>query len=206
MNLIKDIYYAIELEDYSIPPFCSGFTRTYAGTKAHLADFMEALSKSRGAEDFQPLLDNAYRAWLRGEPVGAVEYHYCKCWNIRPLDVYRTAEISLPSFSMEHLNTWLCPYFFQADGVRAKVIYARDGESWYRFVQAAFRRLQYDSIPVKGFILGHPAMLELADGVISNRLFFQERELGDREAMLRDIASPAEIDFTDFMKDILGDG
>ena len=36
--------------------------------------------------------------------------------------------------------------------------------------------------------------------------FFQERELGGREAMLRDVASPAEIDFTDFIKDILGDG
>ena len=49
-------------------------------------------------------------------------------------------------------------------------------------------------------------MLELTDGVIFNRLFFQERELGDREAMLRDVALPAKIDFADFMKDILGDG
>lgn len=109
---MKDTFYTIELEDYSVPPFCSGFTRTYGGTKEHLADFMEALSKTRRAEDFQPLLDDAYRAWLRGEPAGAVEYHYCKCWNIRSLDVYRTMEISLLGFSMEHLNIWGWPYFF----------------------------------------------------------------------------------------------
>ena len=206
---MKEPFYAIELEDYSIPPFCSGFTRTYAGTKEHLADFMEVLSKHRSAESFQPLLD-AYRAWLQGKPTGVVEYNYCKCWNIRPLDVYQTVEIRLPSFSMEHLNTWRWPYLFQADGVRAKVIYARDGGKWHRFVQAAFRKLQYESISGEfdsvTWRLGHPAMLELADDVIFNRLLFLERELDGKEAMLRDVASPAEIDFTDFMKDILGDG
>ena len=119
-------------------------------------------------------------------------------------------EETLPGFSMEHLNTWRWPYFFQADGVRAKVIYARDGGQWYRFVQAAFRKLRYESISGEfdsvTWRLGHPAMLELADDVIFNRLLFLELELDGKEAMLRDVASPAEIDFTDFMKDILGDG
>ena len=94
--------------------------------------------------------------------------------------------------------------------MRARIIYAGDGGKWYRFVQAAFHKLQYESISGEfdsvTWRLGHPAMLELTDGVIYNRLLFLERELGGREDMLRDVASPAEIDFTDFMKDILGDG
>jgi len=202
-------YYAIELEDRSIPSFCSGFTRTYAGTKEHLADFMTALSASREADDFQPLLD-AYRAWLLGRPTGAVPLDYCNCWNIRPLEVYHTANVILSGFSMEHLNTWRFPYIFRADGVRARIIYAKDADIWCRFVQAAFQGLQSDFLglgfsPVSWY-LGHPAMLKLADGTISNRLLFQEREFGGEEDMLRDIASPAEIDFSNFMEDILGDG
>lgn len=157
---MKDTFYAIELEDYSVPSFCSGFTRTYVGTKEHLADFMEALSKRRSAESFQPLMD-AYHVWPRDGSSAVVDYNYCKCWNIRPLDVYRTVEINLSGFSTEHLNTWRWPYAFQADSVRAKVIYARDGENWYRFVQAAFQRLQTDSIsgggyPSGGILLGTP--------------------------------------------------
>lgn len=208
---MKGTYYALELENYSTPAFCSGFTRTYAGTKEQLADFMGALAQSRPAENFQPLLD-AYRAWLRGEPAGVVERNYCACWNIRPLEVYGAVDVELPGFSTEHLNIWQCPYMFQADRVRARIVYARDGGSWRRFIRAAFQNLQMEGfrpgtfMPVGGRFWGHPAVLALADGVTSNRLLFQERELGGDAAMLRDAAAPAEIDFTGFMEDILGDG
>lgn len=210
---MEDTYYAIELNDYATPAFCSGFTRTYAGTKGHLADFMEALSKAKQAEAFQPFLD-AYRAWLRGEPTGVVTFNYGKCWNIRPLEIYQTVKIDLSDFSMEHLNIWQCPHTFQADGVRATVVYAKDAGKWYRFVQAAFQRLEENDsfggfIPADDdrFWWGHPAMLKRTDDhVLSNRLLFQERELGGKEAMLRDFAAPTEIDFTGFMEDIMGDG
>lgn len=209
---MTDPYYALELEDYSIPSFCSGFTRTYAGTEEQLSDFMKALSATPSAESFQPLFD-AYHDWQQMIPTAAAEYNYCKCWNLRLLDVYHVAEIEQSNFSTEHPNTWHYLYLFQADSVRARIVYAQDRNNgvWCRFVRAAFRELRYDSLglgftPVRGRFWGHPAMLKYADGVTSGRLFFLEKAFENRQAMLRDIDAPAEIDFSGFMDDILGDG
>lgn len=211
---MNDTYYVIELEDHSVPPICSGCTRTYAGTKEMLAVFMEKLSASRGKDtSYAPLIE-AHAAWLRGEPTGPIDYgYYCKGWNIRPLQVRHIETMAWPDFSMEHLNTWRWPYQFRADRVEARIVYARDGADWYRFVGAAFWNLRiveedisdFPDLPVRGY-WGHPAILAVEDGGISSQLLFQERKLEDEAAVLRDIANPVEIDFAGFMQEVLGDG
>lgn len=208
---MENEYYAIELEDYSVPPICSGCTKTYAGTKQLISEFMEVLAASARGDSFDTLID-ACHAWLRGEPTGEVDHgYYCKCWNIRPLEVCHITEIDRPDFCTEHLNSWRWPYIFKADRVRARIVYARDGKYWYRFIRAAFWNLQYDAlepdfVPVGHHMWGHPAMLKEQDGVLFDRLLFREREFDSREKMLQDISAPAEVDFSGFMSDILGDG
>ena len=203
---MEERYYAIELEDYSTPPFCSGFTRTYAGTKEMLARFMEKLAQR---EHFSALVD-AYHAWLKDGRIGTVDHDYCQCWNIRPLEVYRITDIDRSDLSITHINTYHYPYDFHADRVQAQILHAKDGGTWCRFVRAAFWQLQCDSLGL-GYApivmtWGHPAMLERQGVVLSDRLLFQERILDSEGAALRDMDSPAEIDFSGFMKDILGDG
>lgn len=207
-----DKWYALTMDDYAKPGFVS-FTKLYFGTADIIDGFMQALRSDEDyAKSFANTL-NAYDQYLQGE----VEVtHYvayakhqlmteCRCLGIKTS--------LLEEYEWEHLNAWLWPYEMRCKIAQSSHAWIVCNNHYYRVIKTDFTAIGYlgfnDKLQLLGdMTIGLPYQIERTPNGITNRMYVIEKEFRTRKDLAADMNQEtiADINFTEILNDVYGDG
>lgn len=207
----EDRFYQITLEHYGCPAYCS-FSKQYAGTMDMLKAFVDELGQDAKADSYEQGIVDAFRRYQEGYHDASAFVAQGELQLIHPLTAYAVNTVCEAPFFYEHTNVWGYPYFMKGGQMKAELVYVRQGNDFMRYVKAAIESPQYGSkeddcgMPLNDGFWGHPCVLKSDGDWLSNQIMFCDRLFETKEEMLKDISTPAKIDFTGFFEDAFGDG
>lgn len=211
----ENLYYSVELMDYSMPGFVSG-SLTYYGTQEEILSVLSCI------EEQEPELKAAAMEFFnaQGDGMGKV-FPYCESKQLfKPMRLLEEKSGMEEPFSQIFVNTWDCNYYLTADSVTCQMLYLSDPDGTvYRCIRAKFRNLYSHS---NGFdddnardvtttrYWGHPGILingqEDTATTVSNVLMFYDKNFKSAAKAKIDMENPSHIDYSGFFADIFGDG
>lgn len=206
-----DRFFAITLEHYACPAFCS-FNKEYIGTLAMLDGFIDTISKDVKEPSYLAGIINGYQRYRDGYHDATAFVAQSEVRLIHPLTTIEVHHHDAAPFFYEHTNVWGFPYFIRAERMNADIVYVRRGKNHMRYVGAYLEQPLYGTTEndcndeLNDSLWGHPGVLSFENGVLSSRIMFCDRLFESQAEMKQDILSPSPIDFTGFFEDVFGDG
>lgn len=213
---MKDnLYYSVELMDYSTPGFVSG-SLSYYGTQEEILSVLSCI------EENEPERKESAMEFFnaQGDGMGKVFPYWESEPLFKPMCLLEEKAGMEEPFSQVFVNTWYCNYYMTADHVAYRILYlgGPDG-TVYRCIRAQFRNLfsrvsSFEDDSVRDVTTtrywGHPGILcngqEDTATTVSNVLMFCDKKFKSAAEAKIDMESPSHIDYSGFFADIFGDG
>ena len=206
------LIYEIDLDDYSLPGFCSG-TRKYYGTADEVKAFVLSLNNAEGSH-----LENLVKAIDFNCSNGYILRHtveYDKGLFISPVTLIAQASFRIKAPEWMHLNIYGYPYYMKADSAIISEMIVKSRKIYVKCARAELKNLRYSIHPTKGKwkkltdgFWGFPGIIQYdpkGDKTFSS-LFFVEKESERKNDPELKIGDPKNIDLSGFCDNIFGDG
>ena len=202
-------YFAITLDDYFSPGFCSSIKRYY-GTLADVKAFIDALDYSKHKDTV-----DVFQEYLSGN-MNALHYAaYAKHRLLEPVTFIKDTLLYTGQDAWNFENIWGFTYQMQMGSAYMKAILIKDGEQYIRCIQPTITALCYrtdsdqENIwnPVDCF-WGHPGVLSIKESdkpSVRSSLYLPESRYDDVKTAVAELgAKKASLNVV--CQDIFGDG
>ena len=206
---MKEKYYAITLEDYSVPAYVSS-TKEYFGTLDEITAFINSLRH----DEYHKGLVEAFDKYCEGD-INVKHYvAYNNYQLMHPVSLIATFEHELSETDYDHINIWGCPYYMRFKKAKMKHYWFKLGKDYYRCLKVIFEELQYQSRSGNWFCQeegywGHPYMLTFKPPHTYNNLAVIEKIFCSVEEFNQDgekFNPEEDYDLTGFFNEIFGNG
>lgn len=210
---MKEQYYALALDDYSIPSIASG-SKFYFGTLCEITNFINSLKANNElARSHEGLLE-AFNKFCAGDKEVTHYVAYNQHQLLKPVELIATFEHNMSEFEWEHRNTYGCSYYMRFKSAQVKHFWFKHEEHYLRCVKADMVDLQYkntkgDWLFLEGCYWGFPNTIMFAPPHTFSQLAVQEKVFKTIEELRIDdenFEPSIDVDFTEFCNDIFGDG
>lgn len=206
---MREKYYALTLEDYSVPAFVS-CTRQYFGTLKEITDFINSLRN----EAYHKELVEAFDKYCAGDKKVKYRVAYNYSQLIEPVTLIATYEHEIGEMDYDHINIWGCPYYMRFKNAQLKHYWFKCGKIHFRAVKAKIEDLQYQSCSGNWFYQeeaywGFPNMMVFKPPYTFTRLAVIEKCLPTIEALKEDDENfdpEKDVDLTGYFNEIFGNG
>ena len=209
----KEQYYRLELDDYATPGFVSG-GKYYFTTAEGFKEWLAALEKDEQMAVYFEMLSTAFCEYQAGNKDVTHTVAFNKVPFFRPATILYSEHSAFEKYQWEHINIYGFPYIMRCERVEAKHLWLKCGQKYYRYVEARFTNLEYESCagewyPLDEGFWGYPEVLTTENSVTWNRLAEREKSFANRDEAEADwnaFLSDPVPNFTEFCNDIFGDG
>ncbi|MGM9601605.1 MAG: hypothetical protein ACI3W5_08525 [Faecousia sp.] len=206
-------YYRLELDDYATPGFVSG-GKYYFTTADRFMEWLTALEHDEQMAVYFEMLLTAFREYNAGHTEVTHTVGYNEVPFFKTATILHTECVSFEKHQWEHINIYGFPYNMRCERVDTRHLWLFCDRKYYRYVEARFEKLEYESITgewnsLDNSFWGYPEVLTSEEGITWNRLAEREKSFNDREeteADWKSFCSNPIPDFTEFCNDIFGDG
>lgn len=210
-------YFCLELYDYANPAFVT-CSKPYFGTIRQIADFVSVLEQSEKNKKQFARLREAFYAYQAGnhQVTYAIDYLEEHPF-LESVQVLGEQVVKQENFRWTHQNIHFCPYEMRCKEVISHHLWLERGENFYRSIKASFLDLEikddftgkWEAHPSPENFWGHPGVIHVDRGRLTNILYEPEERFHSRQEMLEDMKAfqnAPSPDFSEFCNDIFGDG
>lgn len=206
-------YYRLELDDYATPSFVSG-GKYYFTTADKFKEWLAALERDEQMVVYFDMLSTAFREYMAGNRKVTHTVGYNKVPFFKPATVQHCEKTCFENYRWEHINIYGFPYNMRCKLVETTHLWLRCNRKYYRYVEAQFTKLEYESrtgewYPLEERFWGYPEVLTTECDITRNRLAEREKNFANQKEAEADwlaFCSNPVPDFTEFCNDIFGDG
>ena len=212
--MIDSDLYEFNLEDYTLPGFCSG-DKQYYGTIADMQKLIDNLeSDEKIKEDHQDTIA-AFNAFKNGNLNAVHIVAYNNRILGRPVKYVAFSNQTIENKSWDHRNTYGFLYHMKAEKIDVSQLVIKLGpKEFVRVARATFKNLVYENDfgpHVLRTYWGFPYMItnsadEDENVISSNQLYTIEQTYNNVDDALTDLYNPEKISFTEILNDIFADG
>ena len=135
---MKEQYYALSLDDYATPSFCS-CSKHYFGTLNEISDFMLELSD---------MLETklAFKEYIAGNKNAKHTVAYNETQLLTPVVSHNIENYTFNNKEWTHINVYSCPYEMVADKIEIQQIIIHHEKKYLRCIKAKFYNLSYKDV------------------------------------------------------------
>lgn len=206
-------YYALTLDDYSIPSIASG-SKQYFGTLDEIADFINSLKDNKEQAETHKGLLEAFDKFCAGDKQVTHYVAYNQHQLLKPVQLIATFEHEMQNYEWEHTNAFGFPYYMRFKSAKVKHYWFKSGKRYLRCIKADMVDLQYKNtfgawVCRSGDYWGFPNIVIYKPPHIYNQLAVQEKLFDSVDELKIDeekFEPGKDIDFTELCNDIFGDG
>jgi len=209
---MSDQYYALYLDDYATPAFCS-FDKLFIGTQSEIL----AVADRMGADIAYKETVAAIQNYFLGKKTVTHTIAYQTFPVLTPVESICSLEFTLNETIWNHQNVWDCTYIMKFDEAVVHQLLIQHQNKYYRLIRASMKNLCCDSetsfgwMPLNSRFWGHKCMMNVTthnDGSywVSNLLYVIQDSfdsLDDANNYWRD---PGKLIFDSICDEIFGDG
>ena len=206
-------YYAVYLNDYSTPGFCS-VIKEYFGTVRDIRNFVKALDKNGSFE----ATCKAFGRFEKGVPGAKHTVAYVQHRLLEPVEVLAKDTVSIGEKEWTFSNTYGFPYEMRFDSAFFTRVIIRLKNHYYQCIKGSVTNLAYRDgthefstwTALENSFWGHPESLYSrragTDIITKNRLYVIEHRYDTRESALSDFKERTELCLDGICEDVFGDG
>ena len=137
-------YYALTLDDYSIPSTASG-DKQYFGTLDEISGFINSLKEDKERAEHHKGLFEAFDKFCAGDKDVTHYVAYNQHQLLRPVQLIATFEHEMQNYEWEHTNAFGFPYFMRFESAKVKHYWFKFGKKYLRCIRADMVNLQYQN-------------------------------------------------------------
>jgi len=199
-------YYAMTVDDYFLPSFCSG-RKLFFGTLEQIAELVKALEAKQKLD----YVVKAFQEFQNGHPEAKTYAAYNECNLLTSAELIAEQQKTLGCTEWDMLNIWQCVYNMHSDEVQVRQAVFRIQEEYHLCIQAEFKNLYYDkSLPITSAFWGFPEFFSVREEnqniYLKSRLYTVCDCYDSEQEALQAMQQPEAINLSRICEEILGDG